>query len=64
MRTLYSEDAPPVTVLGPCPGCDAWQLEYGADVTPAEVEAVLREHANECPPLLAMAIRQVMSAGL
>ena len=50
---------PAMGILGPCPGCDGWQVEYPADVTPAELEAVCREHAVECEGLLQLAIAQV-----
>lgn len=49
-------------LIGPCPGCQSWQLDYTDDVladyaeywlvTPAELlEDLLREHAAECPHL-------------
>lgn len=56
-----------VTVLGPCPGCDDWQLDYadtvvdqyakvtmtGSDLSEffALIEAILQEHLAECPHL-------------
>lgn len=60
--------------LGPCPGCDNWQLDYTDAVARSfcevtlvgttvdvnmqgwhdAVEAVLREHLDECPELRAL----------
>lgn len=51
-------------VLGPCPGCNAWQLEYGILTDPWTVEEALWEHArDECPRLLeALQHRPVVGA--
>lgn len=47
-------------VLGPCPGCDLWQVDYTDAVQlsygtyPAfcdALEGVLAEHLDECPEL-------------
>lgn len=47
-------------VLGPCPGCQLWTVEYdlgnvwsnwGPEEFEAVVENLLREHADECPGL-------------
>lgn len=40
-------------VWGPCPDCRNWTLETPALTPPVEVEAVLQEHARECPRLQA-----------
>jgi len=45
-----------VVVLGPCPGCESWQLDYSSDVAEAlgvvdlhdVVEHALQEHLAEC----------------
>jgi len=46
---------PQMVVLGPCPGCYAWTIEYNLDVVHRErvelsetVEALLQEHLLEC----------------
>lgn len=49
-------------IVGPCPGCQSWQLEFAdgpgvplEEITPPPVaEAILREHAMECLPLYEM----------
>lgn len=46
-------------VLGPCPGCECWQVDYTQDVAAAmglepfreAVEFLLQEHLDECPHL-------------
>lgn len=43
------------TTYGPCPGCQAFGVEADGDVWPHEIEAVLREHAEECPRLKSLA---------
>ena len=45
-----------IVVLGPCPGCFIWTLEYAYDDHPTEglltaVERCLEEHLEECPGL-------------
>ena len=49
--------------LGPCPGCELWQLDYTYEVaaqwqTPSlwheAVEQILAEHLQECPHLQAI----------
>lgn len=37
-------------ILGPCPVCDAWQLEADRSVPDAEIEAILLEHDNTDHP--------------
>jgi uncharacterized protein YcgI (DUF1989 family) len=61
MATTRQAEQPVIGVLGPCPGCDSWQVEFPADVTPVELEIACREHAQECEPLLQLAIRQVLA---
>lgn len=48
------------TVLGPCPGCESWTLEYPRDVMMEwptydawvdAVEGILQEHMTECSGL-------------
>jgi hypothetical protein len=41
-------------VYGPCPGCDAWQLEVPYLTSLAVVEDVMRAHALECAGLFAI----------
>lgn len=36
-------------VYGPCPGCDNWQIECPIDEDLSAVEAILAQHAAECP---------------
>jgi len=43
-------------VYGPCPGCDNWSLQAPALEDGAVVDAILWEHADECPWLEALAI--------
>lgn len=43
-------------VLGPCPGCYLWTLEYQRFLLPPEelieiVEDALQDHLEECPGL-------------
>lgn len=42
-------------VIGPCPGCKNWTLEYDAEENVLVVEAMVRDHAAECRPLVAIA---------
>lgn len=44
------------TIIGPCPGCYLWTLQFGTfEFPPAElseiVEALLQEHLSECSGL-------------
>lgn len=66
MEFLYDDDVatpmPAFTIYGPCPGCDAWQLEFAAGpatpldqvIPPPVIEAIVREHAMECVGLYDM----------
>lgn len=44
-------------VVGPCPGCQNWQVDYAPATfvsyaqCVAVVESVIREHLDECPHL-------------
>jgi len=67
--TSYGRDDegyPIDTVAGPCPGCDNWQVDFSRFGTgPADLEAVLAEHARkECPELMAMAVHSVFTASV
>jgi len=52
-------------VLGPCPGCESWQLDYSKDVVSAlgvasfyeAVEGILQDHLVECPHLQQLLLR-------
>lgn len=51
-----------LVILGPCPGCDNWQIQYTWNVCfdferpdfERMVEACLQDHYHECPPLQAL----------
>lgn len=59
MAALRLEQGDYDVVLGPCPGCLNWQLDYtnavagalGLDRFHEAVEQILQDHLAECPHL-------------
>lgn len=57
MKTHYDRDGGFV-VIGPCPGCDIWTLQYDAALATSSswdlsevVEGILADHLRECSGL-------------
>lgn len=52
-------------IMGLCPGCLNWQIQFNTDdITPLEVEAIVAHHAHhECPGLMSLMISTVFGAG-
>lgn len=46
-----------LVILGPCPGCSVWTLEYDSEVRASyddfelAVESLLQDHLDACPGL-------------
>jgi hypothetical protein len=53
-------------ILGPCPGCDAWQLELppaSEELSPDELDRILLEHDREEHPGALLALLRARTYG-
>lgn len=57
MGRMPIEQVGQTVVLGPCPGCSCWQVEYNTSLFTSivelheTVEGTLQDHLDECPGL-------------